>query len=117
MKHLSTKVILAYFPELLLFIGIVVCFAMDLMNTGNVNYFMIFAAMILTGIVVSKNKYFVLSISILLGLLSVYMMLALLSEYHEFPAMDPRSIQMLTVGSLLFGSLLVISFYLPKKYL
>ncbi|GEM_PF-2091778 len=55
--------------------------------------------------------------SMLFGLGSIYMILAAFSEYSEFPAGDPAGIRLLIVGLLLFGSLAIIAFVMPVKYL
>lgn len=64
----------------------------------------------------SKNKYLAIGLAIILGSLSCYMLFALLSEYNEFPSGDSRGTILLTTGSLIFCSLLIISMLLPLKY-
>jgi len=55
--------------------------------------------------------------SILFGFGSIYMTLALISEYREFPAGDPQGIQMLLFGFFLFGGMAFVSFIMPWKYI
>ena len=55
--------------------------------------------------------------SAVFGLGSLYMLLAVLSEYSEFPAGDPKGMELLLVGTLLFGGLALLSFIMPWKYL
>jgi len=105
-----------YLPEILLAIAVAVSFFGEFTATSNVNYFMIFCGLILFILVLWKNKFFALTISLLLGFISFYMMFAVLSEYMEFPPRDRNGLELLIVGELIFGSLLVISFLLPKKY-
>lgn len=64
-------------------------------------------------------KNIVISIihSMLFGWSSIYMMLAVFSEYSEFPMGDPEGIRLLVVGLLLFGILAIIAFVMPVKYL
>jgi hypothetical protein len=51
-----------------------------------------------------------------LGLVSFYFILACYSEYKEFPAGDSDGIRLIVTGCLIFGSLIAISFIMPKKY-
>ena len=116
MKSLRLRNSLSYLPEVLLAVAIGVSFCVELIATSNVNYFMIFCGLILTILVVWKNKFFALIISLFLGFISLYMMFAVFSEYMESPPRDRNGLELLVVGEVIFGSLLVISFLLPKKY-
>ncbi len=73
--------------------------------------------LILSTLVIWKNKYFALVLSSILGLISFYMLLAVLSAFKKFPSGDINGLQLLLVGASLFISLLVIAIYLPRKYL
>ncbi len=48
---------------------------------------------------------------------SLYMFLALLSEYSEFPTATGEAIQMLVVGTLIFGSSFVMGIVMLVKYI
>lgn len=63
-----------------------------------------------------KNLVLSFVYSALFGFGSIYMVMAVLSEYHEFPAGDPKGIQLLAVGVVLFGGLAFLSFIMPWKY-
>jgi len=77
---------------------------------------MAFGILAITVLLIWKNKYLALSIAILLGGASAYFLLALLSEFHEFPAENQERWQMLLIGIAIFGSLLAASLIMPKKY-
>jgi hypothetical protein len=116
MKLLILKRTLPYLPEILLFIAIGISFVGEIIETSRVNYFMIGCGLILSTLIIWKNKYFALSLSIILGLVSFYMLLAVFAEYNEFPSDDRNGWQLLFVGGLIFTSLLAVSIFLPRKY-
>jgi polyferredoxin len=65
-----------------------------------------------------KQMYFKrVALSILLGVGGLFMILAVLSEYSEFPAGDTEGLKLLLIGVLLFVILTVMAFILPRKYL
>lgn len=85
----------------------------------SISHWIIFAiacALVLGTLVIWKNKYFALVLSIALGPASAYMLVAVFSEYHEFLPSDKNGLQLQLVGGLLFTSLLMISIFMPKKY-
>ena len=116
MKSLNVKKAFSYLPESLLFMAITISFFGELIQASRVNYLLIICAMILSILIIWKNKYFALTLSILLGTASVYMLLAVFSEYHEFPAGDVKGFQLLFIGVLVFTSLLAVAILLPRKY-
>lgn len=116
MKSSNLKKIWRYLPEILLFMAIGISFLGELLEASRINYFMIVCGLILSTLIIWKNKYFALSLSIILGLVSLYMLLAVFSEYKEFPSGDRNGLKLLLVGGLLFTSLLAISILLPRKY-
>lgn len=116
MKALTLANARLYLPEILLAAAVGVSFFVEFIATSKVNYVMIFCGLILSILVVWKNKFFALIISLFLGFISFYMMFAVLSEYMEFPPHGRNGLELLVVGEVIFGSLLVISFLLPKKY-
>jgi len=117
MIPLNLKKALPYVPEILLVIAAGTTFMGDLISTSTINYFMLGCLLILLTLIIWKNKYFALILSFILGVGSFYMLLAVLSEYSEFPAGDRDGLQLLAVGMSLFTSLLVVAFFLPKKYI
>jgi len=116
MKSLNLKKTLPYLPEILLFIAIGISFLGELIETSGINYFMIACGLILSTLIIWKNKYFALSLSIILALVSLYMLLAVFSEYKKFPSGDRNGLQLLLAGGLIFISLLTVSIFLPRKY-
>jgi len=117
MKSFNLKRLVKYLPELLLFIVIGISFSMEVIKTSNVNYLLIFCLLILFTLIIWKNKYFALTLSIILGIVSFYMLFAVFSEFREFPSDDRNGWQLLLVGGLLFISLLTVSIFLPRKYI
>jgi len=64
-----------------------------------------------------QNKIVSIVLAVIFGLFSFYMMLAALSEFHEFVAGDPKGTTLLIVGIVLFGGTALLSFIMPWKYL
>lgn len=87
-----------------------------MIETSNANYFLILCGLVLSILVVWKNKFFALGISTILGLVSFYMIFAVLSEYKEFPPGSISGLVLLFVGESIFVTLFVISIFLPIKY-
>jgi hypothetical protein len=117
MKSLSLKKALSYLPEALLFIAAVLSFLGELIATSRINYFLISCMFMIITLIIWKNKYVALGMAIILGLVSCYMLLAVFSEYSEFASGDSNGLKLLLAGGSLFISLLVVSIFLPRKYL
>lgn len=116
MKSSQPKKLLIFLPEILLFTLVAVCFFWELFETGRVNYLMITCAAVLTVLVISKNKYLAAGLSVILGLFSFYFLFAVIYEFGEFANGLRDGLQLLLVGTALFGSLFVIAIFLPRKY-
>jgi hypothetical protein len=101
---------------MLLIAGIVFGVSGELIVTAKINYFMLACLLIMGVLVLWKNKYLALIISVLLGLVSMYFILALFSEFREFPAGSKEGMNMLITGLLIFGSLIILSVMMPIKY-
>ncbi|WP_353129920.1 hypothetical protein [Parapedobacter pyrenivorans] len=117
MKTEIVKRALPYTPEILLLIAGIVCFLGELISASSINGFLFIGVLAILALLIWKNKFLALSIAVLLGGASVFFLLALLSEFSEFPTGSPEGWQMLFVGGAIFGSLLAVSFIMPKKYL
>jgi len=116
MNALNIRKIFPYTPEVLLLMGAVVCLVGEWLATSHVNGLMVVGMLLVVTLLISKSKYLALSIAILLGVVSVFFLLALLSEFHEFPVDNPERWQVLLGGGAIFGSLLVVSVIMPRKY-
>ncbi len=55
--------------------------------------------------------------SVILGFGSIYMILAVLSEFNEFQPDDPKGTQLLITGLLIFGISAIFAFAMPWKYM
>ena len=109
-----------YLPEVLLLIGGFVCLLAELTSASptlltSIIGLIIFEIIVIT-LLIWKNKYFAFCISFILGCLSFYFILALLSEFSEFPVGSSDGMRMLLIGGLLFGGLLIVSIIMPIKY-
>ncbi|MBX2877562.1 MAG: hypothetical protein KTR30_35920 [Saprospiraceae bacterium] len=60
----------------------------------------------------TENKYLGIAIGVLFFVFNVYMIFALLAEYHQFPNGDPAGTGLLIVGFLAFFSSLLMSILL-----
>lgn len=119
MKADKIKKVLPYIPEILVLVAAMVCFLGEWIGTSSLTSFsgiMGFGILVFVALLIWKNKYLALSIAILLAGASVYFLLALLSEFHEFRVENQERWQMLLVGCAIFGSLLVASLIMPRKY-
>ena len=120
MKKENFKKGLKIIPELLLLIGGITCLFFELTKASPTSLAtigsLVISILIVLALLIWKNKYLALSISIILGCASFYFILALLSEYSEFPIGSKDGLQMLLIGGLIFGPLLLISTIMPAKY-
>ena len=65
----------------------------------------------------TKKLIITLLSSTIIGLLSLYMMLAVISEYREFPVGDPDGKTLLLVGLSIFISSLLLSVFMSVRRL
>jgi hypothetical protein len=72
--------------------------------------------LILTSLVIFKNKALGVSISIVFLLLNLYMVLAMISELNEFESFNQRAMELLIFGSLYFGLNIVVSIVMIMKW-
>jgi len=66
---------------------------------------------------ITKNLIVTLFSSFIIGFLSLYMMLAVISEYREFPAGDAEGKTLLIVGLSIFISSLLLSSFMSVRRL
>ena len=120
MEKYNLKKALRFIPELLLLISGITCLFFESIYASPTTPIAIggltIGILIVLSLLVWKNKYLALSISIILGCICFYFIFALLSEFSEFHAGSMDGLQMLLVGSLIFGGLLIISITMPIKY-
>ena len=116
MKKVNLKEVLPYMPEVILLGGTIVFFLKDLVITSSFNYLMAVGILLIFILLKWKSKFFSLFLSIILGLVSLYFQLALLSEFNEFPTGSLAGRQMLLIGSFIFITLIVVSVLMPLKY-
>ena len=116
MKKVNLKEALPYIPEIILLCGAVVYFLSDLIIMSSINYMMAVGILLILAVLRWRSKVFSLCLSIILGLVSFYLQLALLSEFSEFPTGSAEGRKMLLIGSFIFISLIVISVLMPMKY-
>lgn len=107
--------VVSYIPELTFFL--LSCFwIIDFFMDNHINYLLVIISLIIPMLLIWKNKVFAIIVSSLFGIGSCYMILAVISEFREFPAGSSDGIKLLLIGCLLFIFLLVMSFLLPQKY-
>lgn len=117
--------VLTFFPEICItlitaYLAFESIYAAITSGSGILNYVIagIFI-LLLAGIIAQfywRNIIVSTIYSLLYGIGSLYMILAVLSEYSEFPAGDPNRFTLLIVGTLLFGGLGVLCIIMPWKY-
>jgi hypothetical protein len=114
MKKKHWKTLLRYLPEGLLLSTML---AMSFPYRYTVPALVpLLPALLLVALLIWKNRYLALFITAVFALGIGYMFLALLSEFHEFPAGDPGAAQMLATGGAIFLSAAILVIIMPIKY-
>lgn len=117
MKHKSTmknlKKITLLIPEFLLVLAVLFYWV----STANLlNPFAIVLLLALIGQMIFKNKVVGLIIPSFLILASLFLLLALMSEFNEFPTFSYEAKRLLFVGLTFFISTIVVSGIMIYKY-
>ena len=116
MKKMNLIKGIQYIPEVFIVLMAIYWFLDGLLATSNINYLMLAVILFMSLLVILKNKTMALFASLLIGLGSLYMIFAVLSEYSEFPRGDTNGLKLLLTGAIIFLSTLLISILLPIKY-
>ena len=115
MKKMNLIKGIQYIPEVFIVLVAIYWFLDGLLATSYINYLMLAVILFMSLLVILKNKTMALFASLLIGIGSIYMIFAVLSEYSEFPRGDANGLKLLT-GAIIFLSSLLISILLPIKY-
>ena len=115
MKKMNLIKGIQYVPEVFIVLVAIYWFLDGLLATSYINYLMLAVILFMSLLVILKNKTMALFASLLIGIGSIYMIFAVLSEYSEFPRGDANGLKLLT-GAIIFLSSLLISILLPIKY-
>ena len=116
MKKMNLIKGIQYIPEVFIVLMAIYWFLDGLLATSNINYLMLAVILFMSLLVILKNKTMALFASLLIGIGSLYMIFAVLSEYSEFPRGDANGLKLLLTGAIIFLSSLLISILLPIKY-
>ena len=116
MKKMNLIKGIQYIPEVFIVLMAIYWFLDGLLATSNINYLMLAVILFMSLLVILKNKTMALFASLLIGIGSIYMIFAVLSEYSEFPRGDANGLKLLLTGAIIFLSTLLISILLPIKY-
>ena len=116
MKKMNLIKGIQYIPEVFVVLVAMYWFLDGLLATSYINYPMLAVILFMSLLVILKNKTMALFASLLIGLGSLYMIFAVLSEYSEFPRGDANGFKLLLTGAIIFLSTLLISILLPIKY-
>jgi len=100
-------------PELLL---IVATFYYWSLTALVLNWLAIILLAILLFLIFSQNKILGIIVGSFIFLINIYLIFALLSEFHEFSEFNDKAKTLLLMGSLFIGSNLIISLWLLIKY-
>lgn len=65
--------------------------------------------------IVFKNRIIGISIGVILIIASLYLLLALLSEFHEFPEYNKEAFTFLMIGFIYFFSTIIVSMIMLYK--
>lgn len=117
MKAIPFKKILSYLPEASM-LGVGLYWFIDnlLVSPSYINYPILAVILFVLVLIIWRVKAFAITLSVLLSLGSLYMVLAVISEYREFPSGDPDGKRLLFTGLAIFLSLIVMSAIMPIKY-
>lgn len=116
MKTQQVKNGLSFLPEAIFLSVPLFILISDLLMSSSVNYIMLILAGAVLGMILLKSKYIAFSLSSVIVLGSAYMLLAVLSEYYEFPAGDGEGRNQLLFGFILFGGIIILAVTMPFKY-
>jgi hypothetical protein len=110
------KTILSYLPEAS-FLVVALFWFIDNLLASHVNFFMVVIMALVAILLIWRIKALAVSLSVCLGIGSFYMLLAVVSEFQEFPIGDPNGLKLLVIGLLIFIALMAMSFTMPLKYI
>ena len=116
MKKMNLIKGIQYIPEVFIVLVAIYWFLDGLLATSYINYLMLAVILFMSLLVILKNKTMALFASLLIGIGSLYMIFAVLSECSEFPRGDANGLKLLLTGAIIFLSTLLISILLPIKY-
>ena len=116
MKKMNLIKGIQYIPEAFIVLVAIYWFIDGLLETSYINYLMLAVILFMSLLVILKNKTMALFASLLIGIGSIYMIFAVLSECSEFPRGDANGLKLLLTGATIFLSTLLISILLPIKY-
>jgi len=111
----TLKKVLPFIPEIILLL-VSLLWIYDLFAGNPLNYFLVAISVAIITLLILRNKYLALGLSILLGIGNCYMILAVISEFREFPAGDSAGTSLLLTGILIFTTFLFIAVAMPVKY-
>lgn len=115
------KKYLLMLPEIFIILLSIYWFLDNYLGSGHINYFAIVAFIIVTLQLFLKNKVIGIILGSIFFLFGLYMILAVLSEFKKFTAVDSSAIELILVGFLIFFVLIASSigmFYksIPKSF-
>ena len=102
MKKMNLIKGIQYIPEVFIVLMAIYWFLDGLLATSNINYLMLAVILFMSLLVILKNKTMALFASLLIGVGSLYMIFAVLSEYSEFPRGDANGFKLLLTGAIIF---------------
>jgi hypothetical protein len=113
MEKINFRQIVRYIPEILFFSG-ALFLLIGRITIGPLHNFWssggyVYIVLTIIGIILLlwHNKWFSYSINVLTILICLFFILALISEYYEFPKGDPKGTEMLYIGLLIFLPVMV----------
>jgi hypothetical protein len=115
------KKYLLMLPEIFIILLSIYWFLDNYLGSGHINYFAIVVFIILTLQLFLKNKVIGIILGSIFFLFGLYMILAVLSEFKKFTAVDSSAIELILVGFLICFVLIASSigmFYksIPKSF-
>lgn len=117
MNKINISKILSYIPELIILVVSIFWFVENLLVSGFINYLSLAIIFIVSALLIWKSKVLAIIVTVTLGSGCILMLLAVISEFREFPSGDPTGAKLMVTGSVIFITLAAITICMPVKYL
>jgi hypothetical protein len=111
------KKYLLMLPEFFIILLSIYWFLDNYLGSGHINYFAIVVFIIVTLQLFLKNKFIGIILGSIFFLFGLYMILAVLSEFKKFTAVDSSAVELISVGFLICFVLIASSIGLFYKSL
>jgi hypothetical protein len=110
------KKYLLLLPEFVVLALSIYWFLENLLGNNHINYIALVVCLIVISQIIFKNKFTGIFIATIVAAFSLFMILAVLSEFYKFPVVNSEAVKLLLIGMLLCFSGLLSSGVMFYKY-